>query len=56
MSNLIKFAPDGATHFDPERQLYCGWDNGLFYFINNEWIQDDSDESRKLIPLEYINE
>lgn len=56
MSNLINFAPEEATHFDPVKQLYCAWDNGLFYYIKNEWVQDDSDESRSLIFLENINE
>jgi hypothetical protein len=56
MTNLVDFAPQGATFFDPELQLYCAWDNGLFYYINREWVQSDSDEPRYLILLENINE
>lgn len=56
MTNLINLAPPDATHFDPDLQLYCAWDNGLFYYINNEWLQSDSDEPRYLISLENINE
>ena len=56
MSNLINFAPEEATHFDPVKQLYCACDNGLFYYIKNEWVQDDSDERHTLISLENINE
>lgn len=56
MSNLINFAPEEATYFDPIKQLYCVWDNALFYFIKNEWVQDDSDERHTLISLENINE
>ena len=56
MTNLVDFAPQGATFFDHELQLYCTWDNGLFYYINREWVQSDSDEPRYLILLENINE
>lgn len=46
--------PEEAMFFDPELQLYCMWDNALFYFINNEWVQSDDDTPRYLISLENI--
>lgn len=52
--NILDFRPEGATFFDPELQLYCSWDNGLFYYINNEWVQSDSIDPRYLISLEAL--
>lgn len=49
---LLKLnAPKFATHFDIDIQLYCAWDNGLFYYENNEWVQTDSELPANLISL-----